>query len=59
MCGEHIEVWVLHKLTTSTPYGGICWYAQDLAAALSQKYMHCILLAHECVALAHVNIADL
>src|SRR6266571_5189438 len=46
---------ILHALTIL--YGGVRRYLQDLAAALPRKHMHRILIAHERVALVHVDIA--
>lgn len=55
-CREIIEGRVLYELTT--PYGGVRRYAQDLAAVLPRKYMYRVRLAHKCVSLIHVNVAD-
>ncbi len=48
---------ILHEPTTL--YGGVRRYLQDLAAALPRKHMHCIRLAHERVALVHVDVAEI
>jgi hypothetical protein len=59
-CGKPVaryEVGILHELTI--PYGGVRRNAQDLAAALPRKHMHYIPLAHECVALVHVDVAGI
>ena len=55
-CDKFIEGPVLYEQTTS--YGGFRRYAQDLAAALPRKHMDRVRLAHECVSLVHVNVAD-
>src|SRR6266702_5045973 len=48
---------ILHALTIL--YGGVRRYLQDLAAALPRKHMHRIRLAHERVALVHVDVAEI
>src|SRR6266702_4212295 len=48
---------ILHEPTTL--YGGVRRYLHDLAAALPRKHMHCIRLAHERVALVHVDVAEI
>ena len=53
---EFFEARVLYELTT--PYGGIRWYAQDLAAVLPRIYMYRDQLAHKRVSFIHVNVAD-